>query len=70
MLYSRYSGQFLPENRDDFQLLGRTRKLRYIACVKCARPFSSRNTTTSAGWRETQISGYCETCFDKEFPDE
>ena len=70
MLYSRYTSQFLPENREDFQQLDKERKLKYIVCTRCARSFSSRNTTTEAGWRETQISGYCETCFDKEFPDE
>lgn len=37
----------------------------YIACVECEEPFSEENVHTEAGWRETQISGLCEDCFDE-----
>lgn len=36
----------------------------YEKCVGCQAPFSDANTHTEAGWRETQISGLCEDCFD------
>ena len=34
-------------------------------CVECKAPFSDKNTHTTAGWKETQISGMCEDCFDR-----
>jgi hypothetical protein len=40
---------------------------RFVHCIECKQPFSLQNTHSSAGWRETQISGYCENCFDKIF---
>jgi len=36
-------------------------------CLNCEKEFSNENTKTPAGWRETQISGFCECCFDKIF---
>lgn len=33
-------------------------------CENCGRLFSKENVYSDAGWRETQISGYCEKCFD------
>jgi len=36
-------------------------------CVKCGEAFSSANTHTAAGWKETSLSGLCEDCFDKIF---
>lgn len=39
-------------------------------CVQCNQAFSNDNTWSEAGWRETQISGLCERCFDSEFADE
>lgn len=38
--------------------------IRYVVCEACGEPFSEANVHTAAGWRETQISGLCETCFD------
>lgn len=37
---------------------------RYMACLACSADFSDMNTRTPEGWIETQISGYCEDCFD------
>lgn len=39
-------------------------------CIKCAEPFSDKNTHTAAGWKETRITGMCEDCFDKLFAKE
>ena len=53
-------------------------------CIKCAQPFKRLPATATrftfdhlkpgdccseAGWKETQISGYCEYCFDEMFAD-
>lgn len=42
----------------------------YRKCVCCKNEFSSENTHTELGWKETQISGMCEDCFDNLFIDE
>lgn len=46
-------------------------------CVKCSQPFKfglkgepGVNVYSQAGARETQITGYCETCFDNLFEGE
>lgn len=36
-------------------------------CVNCKQPFSVANVFTSAGWRETRLSGMCEKCWDETF---
>lgn len=36
-------------------------------CINCRQPFSSQNVYSLLGWKETQISGYCECCFDGLF---
>lgn len=33
------------------------------SCSECCAAFSSNNVKTTEGWRETQITGLCETCF-------
>lgn len=35
----------------------------------CEQPFSDKNTHSADGWRETQISGMCEDCFDETCTD-
>lgn len=42
----------------------------YLCCEQCNKPFSMENVRTKAGWRETQISGWCETCFDAMFSED
>lgn len=37
---------------------------RYKECIECHQAFSNQNVYSMAGWRETQISGLCELCFD------
>ena len=39
-------------------------------CVICKKPFTDKNVFTDAGWRETQITGFCEKCFDEATLDE
>lgn len=36
----------------------------FTSCLRCKNAFSDSNVFTSLGWKETQISGFCETCFD------
>lgn len=33
-------------------------------CLLCKQVFSNKNVYSAAGWKETQISGLCEKCFD------
>ena len=46
--------------------------MNYTKCVCCNLPFTSQNVYSRAGWKETQISGMCEKCFDEAcyFPEE
>ena len=57
----------LPESAEEFKELVGKDAFRFNVCVKCGHKFSGLNTHSSAGWQETQISGYCEDCFDKLF---
>lgn len=41
----------------------------FTTCIKCNEPFTDKNVFTPAGWKEIQISGYCEKCYDEIFPD-
>lgn len=34
-------------------------------CVDCKQEFTNKNVFSEAGWRETQITGLCEKCFDR-----
>lgn len=34
-------------------------------CIKCKEPISQSNVYTSAGYREYEISGLCENCYDE-----
>lgn len=45
-------------------------KMRYTHCQHCSESFSLKNTSTHSGWKETQISGVCENCFDNLFSEE
>lgn len=38
-------------------------------CISCGAEFSPENVRSSAAWRETQISGMCENCWDELFED-
>lgn len=59
-------GNYLPDSEKDFEEnIGKKRM--YTYCVHCNKVFTDDNVFTPAGWRETQISGFCEICFDKLF---
>lgn len=62
-------GQFLPESWEDFKELVATGFAGYRHCVTCHEDFAQGNVFTSAGWRETQLGGMCERCFDTLFSD-
>lgn len=38
-------------------------------CLICKEAFSRKNCFTRLGWRETQLSGFCEKCFDESCKD-
>lgn len=57
----------LPSSEMQFQALRAKGLVRYRSCITCSNVFSKANVKTLMGWRETQISGICETCFDKMF---
>jgi hypothetical protein len=60
--------KFLPNTEAEFMDAKRADHPGLIcSCAECCAAFSSNNTKTPNGWRETQISGLCETCFDALF---
>lgn len=61
------TGSTLPASLDEFT---RNRaQMKHLACIDCHTPFNSLNVHTYLGWKETQISGLCEDCFDNLFDD-
>jgi hypothetical protein len=61
-------GHMLPESYED--ALALRQMLLYPTCFKCKRSLSEPGAArTAAGWKETQISGMCEPCFDAVFAD-
>ncbi len=59
-----------PGSYAAFSILQSQGKVNYNCCVSCNEPFHPINTRTSNGWKETQISGMCENCFDNIFTEE
>jgi len=62
-------GGLLPESETDFRQLADTGKAPYMACISCKQPFTAERVKTVPGWRETQISGFDEICYDELFQD-
>jgi len=62
-------GGLLPESEEDFKQLQGARGARWTTCFSCEAPFGPGNTRSAAGWRETQISQFCEDCFNALFKD-
>lgn len=58
---------YLPTSEEHYKQLKEAKAVAYINCVFCKKPFSGDNVKTLLGWRETQITGSCETCFDNLF---
>lgn len=62
-------GHQLPDSEADFRQLADLGKALNLKCNDCDRPFTGEIVRSSAGWRETQISGMCEVCYDELFQD-
>jgi hypothetical protein len=60
-------GDLLPDNELDFA--NSFLDMKHVRCVSCNAGFSANNVFTRLGWRETQLSGFCEKCFDELFKD-
>lgn len=58
---------YRPISYHDFKTYVEAGLLIQKTCICCNEPFTPENVKTSLGWRETQISGYCEDCWDKIF---
>ena len=56
-----------PTNHIEYVLIVKNGMAKFRECIICKRPFSPANTFTKSGWQETQISGFCEACFDELF---
>ena len=57
-----------PDSHEEAQRLQAEGKLRFPCCVNCWQSLATATAaTTPAGWRETQISGMCEPCFNGLF---
>lgn len=60
-------GGLLPESEADYKRLESAGLLVFNLCRECEDAFTPKNTHTCSGWAETQISGWCEDCFDALF---
>ena len=60
---------FRPRNKEQFDHAIEVGHHMLTHCMDCGQAFSSENTHSEAGWKETQISGICEDCFDTLFAD-
>ena len=58
-------GGWLPESFEEFEQLRSRGRAKEARCFMCGEDFGPGNTRSSWGWRETQISGTCERCFDE-----
>lgn len=65
MTVAGLKGNLLPESLEDFNKDFSVMKFK--GCVSCKETFSAANTSSPLGWKETQISGFCEKCFDNLF---
>jgi len=59
-----------PNSFAEFLFLKQTSLAQYHHCVECEEPFTPSNVYSADGWKETQISGLCEDCFDTIEEDE
>jgi hypothetical protein len=58
-------GHLLPTNEDEFA--SNAVDMKFLRCIQCGSTFTADNVHTRLGWRETQITGFCENCFDNMF---
>jgi hypothetical protein len=57
-------GHILPESEEEYKKLLALDLLQFMTCSLCNKSHLGR-TNTLMGWRETQISGYCEGCWNE-----
>jgi hypothetical protein len=66
-------GKSLPESEAEYKALQAAGKLKFTVCLWCNNDFNNGlpreygTVYSPQGWRETQSTGYCETCFDALF---
>lgn len=63
------NGRLMPFLESDRELYESQKRfaaehIKYTNCVGCTHRFSDENCFTEDGWKETQLSGLCERCFD------
>lgn len=56
-----------PNSFEEFLALTKGASQLKLVCDNCGPPFTNANVFSAEGWAETQISGYCEDCFDDLF---
>lgn len=61
---------YRPKSFEEFKGILDTGNFILSYCMSCHQEFSSLNVFSPTGWRETQISGLCEKCFDEAMLDE
>jgi len=61
-------GNLLPDSEADFA--DNYDAMKFKHCMNCSKGFTPENVQSRLGWRETQLSGFCETCFDGLFKDD
>ena len=61
-------GNLLPDNEIEFAT--NFMDMKFVSCLHFGEQFSPANVHTRMGWRESQISGWCENCFDDVFKDD
>ena len=57
----------LPTSQAEYEALVGPRNSQ---CRSCSSKFTGKNVHSALGWRETQISGFCDDCFDNLFQEE
>lgn len=59
-----------PNSYEEFLKYKASGLLNHVTCIQCKSFMSDNNVLTQMGWRETQITGLCEVCFDKLFEED
>lgn len=58
---------FRPTSEPAFKLAIARGEPLWTHCKSCGNAFGNENTHTPAGWKDTQITGWCEDCYDNAF---
>jgi hypothetical protein len=64
------TGLPLPTCQADFEWIKEIHKASYTNCIECGGPFGAHNVASTNGWKETQISGLCENCWEELFAED